>query len=68
MRLNNVMKPSKTFAIEGGTVMARRDRRRRNGEGKFDGLLDLLEIVIELLAYAPRMIFGMFRLILRLFD
>gem|GEM_PF-6105283 len=48
--------------------MARRDRRRRNGEGKFDGLLDLLEIVIELLAYAPRMIFGMFRLILRLFD
>ncbi|WP_179218715.1 hypothetical protein [Saccharibacillus sp. O23] len=48
--------------------MAWRRRRRREREGRFDGLLDVLEIVVELLSYGPRLIFGMFRLIFKLFD
>ncbi|NGZ73913.1 hypothetical protein [Saccharibacillus alkalitolerans] len=49
--------------------MARRERRDRDGRtGRFDTIIGLLELLVELLAYAPRLIFGLFRLIFRIFD
>lgn len=43
-------------------------RQRRERKGRFDGIWDVLEILFELLVWAPRLIFGFFRIILKIFD
>lgn len=49
--------------------MAGRARhRRREREGKFSGFIDVLDILVEVLTFAPRLIFGFFRMILKLLD
>ncbi|WP_172194172.1 MULTISPECIES: hypothetical protein [Saccharibacillus] len=45
-------------------------RRRSRGRRERDsgGIWDILEVLIEVLVYVPRLIFGLLRLIFKLFD
>jgi len=54
---------------KGGTQVARwRRRSRGRRERDSGGIWDILEVLIEVLVYVPRLIFGLLRLIFKLFD